>query len=51
VNKLEDCCGSVLVSSYCCKLVAEAQGQFRNPEEWEYLTLEAVTRKLVKTAG
>jgi hypothetical protein len=31
------------------KLVAEAQGQFRSPEEGEILSLEAVTRKLVKT--
>jgi hypothetical protein len=29
-------------------LVAEAQGQFGNPEEGERPPLEAVTRKLVK---
>jgi hypothetical protein len=29
--------------------VAEAQEQFRNPEEREHLLLEAGTRKLVKT--
>jgi hypothetical protein len=28
--------------------VAEAQGQFGNPEEVEHLPLEAVTRRLVK---
>jgi hypothetical protein len=33
VNSLQDCCSSVVVSHYCEKLVAEAQGQFRNPEE------------------
>jgi hypothetical protein len=32
------------------KLVAEEQGQFRNPEEGEHLTLEATTnQQLVKT--
>jgi hypothetical protein len=30
-------------------MVAEAQGQFRNPEEGERPKLEAVTRKQVKT--
>jgi hypothetical protein len=32
-SELEDCCGSVLVSCCCLKLVAEAWGQFWNPEE------------------
>jgi hypothetical protein len=49
VSELEDCCGSVLVSCCCYKLVAEAWGQFGNPEEGEHPPLEAVTRKLVKT--
>jgi hypothetical protein len=41
VSELEDC---------CVKLVVEARGQFRNPEEGERLPLEAVTRpRLVKT--
>jgi hypothetical protein len=31
------------------KLVAEAQGQFGNPEEGECMPMEAVTRRLVKT--
>jgi hypothetical protein len=44
-----DCCGSVFVSCCCEKLVAEARGQFGNPEEEERPPLEAVTRKLVKT--
>jgi hypothetical protein len=36
--------------SWCFeKLVAEAQGQFRNPEGEECSVLEVVTRKLVKT--
>jgi hypothetical protein len=30
--KLEDCCSSVDVSCCCVKLVAEARGQFGNPE-------------------
>jgi hypothetical protein len=29
--------------------VAEAQGQFKNPEEGEHILLETVTRGLVKT--
>jgi hypothetical protein len=33
----------------CDKLVAEARGQFGNPEEGERPPLEAVTRRLVKT--
>jgi hypothetical protein len=37
------------VSCCCEKLVAEAGGQFGNPEEGERPQLEAVTRKLVKT--
>jgi hypothetical protein len=44
-----DCCGSVLVSCWCEKLLAEARGQFGNPEEGERPPLEAVTRKRVKT--
>jgi hypothetical protein len=36
--------------SCCCdQLVAEARGQFGNPEEGEPTALEAVTRKLAKT--
>jgi hypothetical protein len=31
------------------KLVAEAWGQFGNPEEGEHLPSQAVTRRLVKT--
>jgi hypothetical protein len=49
VSELEDCCSSVLVSRCCEKLVADAQGQFRNPEEGERPPLETVTRRLVKT--
>jgi hypothetical protein len=49
VSELDDCCGSVVVSCCCEKLVAEARGQFGNPEEGERSALEAVTRKLVKT--
>jgi hypothetical protein len=30
-------------------LIAEAWGQFMNPEEGECLLLKAITRKLVKT--
>jgi hypothetical protein len=41
VSELEDCCGSVVVSCCCSKLVAEAREQFRNPEERECLLLEA----------
>jgi hypothetical protein len=37
------------VSCCCEKLVAEARGQFGNPEEGERPQLEAVTRKLAKT--
>jgi hypothetical protein len=48
VTELEDCCGTVIVSS-CEKLVAEARGQFGNPEERERPPLDAVTRRLVKT--
>jgi hypothetical protein len=44
VNELEDCWGSVVVK----KLIAEARGQFGNPEEGERPPLKAVTRKLVK---
>jgi hypothetical protein len=40
---------SVVVSSRCEKLVAEARGQFGNPEEGERPPLEAVTRKLATT--
>jgi hypothetical protein len=46
-SELEDCCCSVFVGCCCEKLVAVAQGQFGNPKE----LLEAVTRRLVKTAG
>jgi hypothetical protein len=49
VNELEDCCGVVLVSCCCQKLLAEAKKQFRNLEEGECPPLEEVTRKLVKT--
>jgi hypothetical protein len=50
VSELEDCCGSVLVSCCCEKLVAEARGQFGNLEEGERPMLEAVTnQRLVKT--
>jgi hypothetical protein len=50
-SDLEDCCGSVPVSCCCYKLVAEALGQFGNPEDGERPPLEAVTRQqLVKTA-
>jgi hypothetical protein len=48
-SELEDCCGSVLVCCCCYKLVAEARGQFGNPEEGVRPLLEAVTRKLVRT--
>jgi hypothetical protein len=48
-EQLEDCCGTLVVSCCCEKLVAEARGQFGNPEEVERPLLEAVTRKLVKT--
>jgi hypothetical protein len=43
-----DLVGSVLVSRCCEKLVAEARGQFGNPEKRERPPLEAVTRRLVK---
>jgi hypothetical protein len=46
---VSECCGSVLVSCCCEKLLAEARGQFENPEEGERPPLEAVTSKLVKT--
>jgi hypothetical protein len=49
VSELEDCCGSILVSCCCKKLVAEARGQCGNPEEGERPPLEAVTRRPVKT--
>jgi hypothetical protein len=49
VSELEDSYGSVVVSCCCENLVAEARGQFGNPEEGERPPLEAVTRKLVKT--
>jgi hypothetical protein len=50
VSELEDCCGSVLVICCCEKLVAEARGQFGNPEEGERPPLKAVTRqRLLKT--
>jgi hypothetical protein len=49
VNELEDCCGSVLVSYCSYKLVAETWGHFRNPEEGERQSLEAFTRRMVKT--
>jgi hypothetical protein len=45
VSELEDCCESVLTTCYCGKLVAEARGQFGNPEEGECPPLEAVTRR------
>jgi hypothetical protein len=32
VSELEDCCGSVVVSCCCEKLVAQAWGQFGSPE-------------------
>jgi hypothetical protein len=50
LSELENCCGSVLVSCCCQKLVAVARGQCGNPEEGESPPLEAVTRQpLVKT--
>jgi hypothetical protein len=49
VGEREDCWGSVVVSCCCEKLVAEAQGQFGNPEEGERPLLEAVTRRRVTT--
>jgi hypothetical protein len=45
VSEIENCCGSVLVSCWCEKLVAEAWGQFGNPDERERLPLEAFTRQ------
>jgi hypothetical protein len=33
VGELENCCGLFVVSCCCEKLVAEARGQFGNPEE------------------
>jgi hypothetical protein len=48
MNELEECCGTVVVSRCCHKLVAETWGQIGNPEEGEPPPLEAVTRKLVK---
>jgi hypothetical protein len=49
VSELEDCCSSVFVNYRCERLIAEARGQLRNPEEVVCLLLEAMTRKLVKT--
>jgi hypothetical protein len=41
--ELEDCCGLVLVSCCCEKLVAEAREHFGNPEERERPPLKAAT--------
>jgi hypothetical protein len=41
----------LLEFSRCELLLSEARGQFGNPEEGERPPLEAVTRKLVKTAN
>jgi hypothetical protein len=45
VGELEGCCGSVVVSCCCEKLVAEAGEQFGNPEEGERPPLEAATKQ------
>jgi hypothetical protein len=45
---LEDCCGTVIVSCCCSKLVAEAGDSSGNPEEGECPPLQAVIRRLVK---
>jgi hypothetical protein len=37
------------VEVICGIAVVEAQEQFGNPEEWDRLPLEAITRELVKT--
>jgi hypothetical protein len=49
VSELQDCCGAVVVRCCCEKLVAEARGQFGNPEAGERPPLDAVTRTLMKT--
>jgi hypothetical protein len=45
ICELEDCWSSAIVTCCCEKLVAEARGQFGNPEEGERPPLEAVTRR------
>jgi hypothetical protein len=45
VRELENSWGSVIVSCCCGKLVAEARGQFGNPEEGESLPIEAATKQ------
>jgi hypothetical protein len=45
VTELDDCCGSVVVSCCCEKLVAEAGGQLRNQEGRERPPLEAATKQ------
>jgi hypothetical protein len=45
VSELADCCGSVLVSCCCWKLVAEARGEFGNPEKGECPPFQAATKQ------
>jgi hypothetical protein len=45
VSEIGDCCSSVFMSCCCEKLVAEARGQFGNPEEGERPSLEAATKQ------
>jgi hypothetical protein len=42
---LEECCGTLVVSRCCRKLVAEARGQVGNRDEGECPPLEDVTRQ------
>jgi hypothetical protein len=49
VSELEDRFNSVIVRLCCEKLVAEARGQFGNPEYGESPPLKAIASKLVKT--
>jgi hypothetical protein len=48
VSELEDCCGKVVVSCCCEKLVANRYRQFSNPEKEECPLLVAATRRRVK---
>jgi hypothetical protein len=43
-SESEDSCSTVVVSCCCEKLVAEARGQFGNPEEGERPPIEAATK-------